>query len=108
LTAILSAALLSRAAMPALMATLPNARRSGLSHSTGPCPVPAAGLAAAIALAAALLLLGWSAIGVALVAATVAVAVGLLARAKIGGQTGDVLGATQQVTEIAVLFALIA
>ena len=30
----------------------------------------------------------------------------LIARAKIGGQTGDVLGAAQQIAEIAVLFSL--
>ena len=34
-------------------------------------------------------------------------ACGLIARAKIGGQTGDILGATQQVTEIAMLLALV-
>ncbi|MBS4010581.1 MAG: adenosylcobinamide-GDP ribazoletransferase, partial [Roseovarius sp.] len=34
-------------------------------------------------------------------------ALGLIARAKIGGQTGDILGATQQLAEIAVLFSLL-
>jgi adenosylcobinamide-GDP ribazoletransferase len=33
--------------------------------------------------------------------------VGLLASSKIGGQTGDVLGATQQLCELAVLIAVI-
>ena len=32
---------------------------------------------------------------------------GALARRKLGGQTGDILGATQQVAEIAVLLALL-
>jgi adenosylcobinamide-GDP ribazoletransferase len=31
---------------------------------------------------------------------------GLIARAKIAGQTGDILGATQQISEIAALTAL--
>ena len=45
----------------------------------------------------------------ALAAAAVAAAlVGLLARARLGGQTGDVLGAVQQAAEIAVLLAFIA
>ena len=30
-----------------------------------------------------------------------------LARAKIGGQTGDVLGTTQQISEIAILLVLL-
>jgi len=32
----------------------------------------------------------------------------LIARSKIGGQTGDVLGSTQQVTELAILIAVVA
>jgi adenosylcobinamide-GDP ribazoletransferase len=32
-----------------------------------------------------------------------ALAVGLVARAKIGGQTGDILGASQQISEVVVL-----
>jgi adenosylcobinamide-GDP ribazoletransferase len=31
-----------------------------------------------------------------------------IAHVKIGGQTGDILGATQQVVEITVLFSLLA
>jgi len=41
-------------------------------------------------------------------AGVVAVAVAALARKRIGGQTGDILGATQQVVEIAVLVSLLA
>ncbi|WP_415402405.1 adenosylcobinamide-GDP ribazoletransferase [Tateyamaria sp. SN3-11] len=43
-----------------------------------------------------------------LVAAGMALAVGALARAKIGGQTGDILGTVQITTEIAVLLTLVA
>ena len=32
---------------------------------------------------------------------------GLIARAKIGGQTGDILGATQQVNEIVLLIGAV-
>jgi adenosylcobinamide-GDP ribazoletransferase len=40
------------------------------------------------------------------VCALLTFAIGMLARAKIGGQTGDVLGATQQVVEIGALLTL--
>jgi adenosylcobinamide-GDP ribazoletransferase len=43
-----------------------------------------------------------------LVAVIATLVCGLIARAKIGGQTGDILGATQQITEIAVLVAIVA
>jgi cobalamin synthase len=35
------------------------------------------------------------------------VMMGLLAKRQIGGQTGDVLGTVQQVTEAAVLFSIV-
>jgi len=34
--------------------------------------------------------------------------VGLVAKAKIGGQTGDILGASQQLAEIAALAVIVA
>ena len=104
---ILAAATLSRAPLPALMATLPNARNTGLSHATGRPPARTAWLAIAIATGLAVLLLGFSGIGAIIWAGLAALSVALIARAKIGGQTGDILGACQQVTEITVLFALI-
>ncbi|MEQ8877286.1 MAG: adenosylcobinamide-GDP ribazoletransferase [Phycisphaerales bacterium] len=106
--ALIVAAALSRAAMPLLMARLPHARDHGLSHSVGPVPMRTAWLALAIAALAALLLTGWSGLPVILWALAAALAMGVLARSMIGGQTGDILGATQQVAEIAILFSLIA
>jgi adenosylcobinamide-GDP ribazoletransferase len=43
-----------------------------------------------------------------LCAGLAALALTRLARARIGGQTGDVIGACQQVAEIAALLALVA
>lgn len=106
--ALACAGALSRATMPALMAGLPNARGAGLSQSVGHVPPQTAGLAIAIAALAALLLTGCAALPALIWAALVGLALARLAKAKIGGQTGDVLGATQQVTEIAVLFSLVA
>ncbi len=106
--AILASAALSRATMPALMATLPHARSSGLSQGVGQVSHPTALLAIAIGAIATLLLTGSSLFGALFWAALVTFILAQIARAKIGGQTGDILGATQQITEIAILFSIIA
>ncbi|MDP2087269.1 MAG: adenosylcobinamide-GDP ribazoletransferase, partial [Gemmobacter sp.] len=61
-----------------------------------------AGLAVAVALVLAAPM-GWPALGLLPVLAAVWLALGLWARARIGGQTGDILGAGQQLAEAAVL-----
>ncbi|MGR3485635.1 MAG: adenosylcobinamide-GDP ribazoletransferase [Paracoccaceae bacterium] len=102
------AATASRACMAPVMAWLANARDDGLSRGTGRPSWTAAGIGGALALAGALLLAHEAVPGI-LVACGLSVAlVGWLAREKIGGQTGDVAGATQQVAEIGVLMALVA
>lgn len=106
--ALIVAASVSRGALPALMATLPHARQTGLSHSVGAAAPSAAWIAGGIAVLTALLLTGWSVIGVIFWTALLSVLVALVARRKIGGQTGDILGACQQITEIAVLWSLLA
>lgn len=104
--AFVAAAALSRAPLPLLMTVLSNARGSGLSHSVGrPAPwVPTLALALALALAG--VLTGPALLWPALAAALATVALALVARAKIGGQTGDILGAAQQVSETALLIGL--
>ncbi len=87
----------SRALMVAIMAWLPNARESGLSASAGqPPPWPALSLGLVFCLMA----FGWSGFwmftGMALAVALIA----LIAKARFGGQTGDILGASQQSAEI--------
>ena len=94
---------LSRVAMVILMAAIAPARNRGLSKSVGRPPTAAAWLAVGIAVATAFLC-GYPVL--ILVAGLGTLICGLIARAKIGGQTGDILGATQQVTEIAMLTAL--
>ncbi|MGB3554691.1 MAG: adenosylcobinamide-GDP ribazoletransferase [Jannaschia sp.] len=108
LAATIVAAMVSRAPMAVLLRWLPPARSDGLGRDAGRPPV--AGVAIGLALAGSALLLQGPAtllIAVALVGATT-LGLGLVARAKIGGQTGDVLGACQQLCEIAVLAALTA
>lgn len=105
--AILSGAVASRAMMPALMAALPNARASGLSHSTGRPSATTAAVGICIALLLSVLLLGWVGLWAVICGGLAAIAIAFLASKKIGGQTGDILGAAQQLSEIAVLFSLL-
>jgi adenosylcobinamide-GDP ribazoletransferase len=69
-----------------------------------------AGAAVALVAAAIFAAAATGIAGVAAIAASgaVAMAVTRLARAKIGGQTGDVLGAAQQLSYLAALLALAA
>jgi adenosylcobinamide-GDP ribazoletransferase len=104
--AVVGVAALSRATMPMMMAFMPHARANGLSRAVGKPPAHSAGLAALIGGVFACLCLGWSAIGAILIAALVTLIMARIAMAKIGGQTGDILGATQQIAEIGILFAI--
>ncbi len=101
--AALVAAVMSRAGMVWIMHRLPHARADGLSAQTGrPERMPAlvaVGLGAVAAIAAPEVSTLWLIFFVVLVM----LAAAFLARRKIGGQTGDVLGATQQVLEVTVL-----
>ncbi|ARE82619.1 Adenosylcobinamide-GDP ribazoletransferase [Roseovarius sp. EC-HK134] len=106
-SAILAAALLSRAMMPLVMCALPHARASGLSQAQGRAPRATATVGLALAVGLALVLVGAAGLNALVAAAVATCALGLIARAKIGGQTGDILGATQQLAEIAVLFSLL-
>ena len=103
--ALIAVAMISRLAPVVLLGLLPPARGDGMGRS-------ASGAAVAAIMIAALLCLPWLALPglpVALIAAgLVTLALARLARAKIGGQTGDVLGAGQQLAEIALLMGLAA
>ncbi|OAN76114.1 hypothetical protein A8B78_15250 [Jannaschia sp. EhC01] len=103
---LLAGAMISRAAMAGVMARLRFARDGGLAAHVGRPPAWAAGLAAGVAIVGAVLATGVLAgIVTTMVAAGATIAVALVARAKIGGQTGDVLGAAQVVAELAALTA---
>ncbi len=105
--ALIAAAMLSRAAMSMLMAWMPFARDNGLARHVGRPPIWSAALAVGLALVGGAIYAGLApAILAALAVAASSAAVGSLARAKIGGQTGDVLGAAQVIGEIAALLVL--
>jgi len=97
----------SRAAMVAAMAILPSAREDGLGATAGK---PTSGFFVAIGIAAglSLILLGVDATMIAaLVVFPVWFGLCKMAERQIGGQTGDVLGACQQVCELAFLIAMV-
>ncbi|WP_104664210.1 adenosylcobinamide-GDP ribazoletransferase [Ensifer adhaerens] len=110
--AILGAAALSRAAMVWHWSSLPPARSGGVAASAGEPQPAATRFALGSGLLAALLLFYLAQVPapglVFALAAFLATVKGFarLAMRKIGGQTGDTIGATQQLTEIAVLGAL--
>lgn len=103
--ALITAAAISRFWMGVLM-MMRNARDTGLSNSTGQPTVPVVLIAGAGAVVVAIGVGGLSLL-VILLPALVAAAAAVIARTKIGGQTGDVLGATQQLTYTATLIALL-
>ncbi|MEO0378965.1 MAG: adenosylcobinamide-GDP ribazoletransferase [Pseudomonadota bacterium] len=106
--ALIAALMISRAMMAPLMYALPHARDTGLAHSVGRPTVGSTVLALLIAALFALGLTGAPGLVALIIAGSVATGLAALARAKICGQTGDILGATQVCTEIAVLLTLTA
>jgi adenosylcobinamide-GDP ribazoletransferase len=90
-----------------MVIVLPPARKDGLAATIGPPTHATAAVAVLSALVIAFVALPLTLAPVAaLVAAACACAVGALAQRQIGGQTGDVLGATEQVAETAILLLL--
>jgi adenosylcobinamide-GDP ribazoletransferase len=96
----------ARATMPAFMFLVPPARSDGLSHEAGRPPESHVAVAAVLGI---IVLIGsfgfWFAIEVAILLAIVIALMARLSRKQIGGQTGDVVGALEQVSEIVILLA---
>lgn len=108
LAALIASAATSRTAAAGLMAWLPPARGDGLGATAGR-PTPD-GVFVGITIAALLiwLMLGFRVLVVGAVLGTGAAwLVGRLAKRRIGGQTGDVLGAAVLACEIAVLLSVV-
>lgn len=107
--ALIAAAALSRALLPLAMLALPQARADGLAAQAGrPHPARVAA-AVTIAILSALVLLPVVVAASASAAAALAGAmVALVAFRRLGGVTGDVLGAIQQLAEIAFLLSVVA
>ncbi|MEH6526318.1 MAG: adenosylcobinamide-GDP ribazoletransferase [Sneathiella sp.] len=106
---LVSAAAVSRALMTWGMYLMPSARTDGLGHGAGRPPILAPLSATGIAVLVAIISLGNLVGATALLAAIIGAAVmGFIAYRQIGGQTGDVLGAIQQVSELAFIVACVA
>jgi adenosylcobinamide-GDP ribazoletransferase len=94
----------ARATMPLFMRLVPPARQEGLSAEAGKPPQRAALIATLIGFIVLVLCLGFG--GGLLAAMLLAAAIAFLAwlcMSQIGGQTGDVLGAVEQVSEVLIL-----
>jgi len=102
--ALLAAHAAARATVPAFMRFVPPARAEGLSAGVGQPPPSSVAIALALGIACLIFCLG---VHAAVLGVTTVLVVGLLlawlARSQIGGQTGDVLGAMEQIGEAAVL-----
>lgn len=91
---------LSRFGMLVAVAAFPYARGAGVGATLHARAWPAPLLiAAATALAASVLLFGLGGLGIVAFAGVAALAIGLYARALAGGMTGDLYGATVEVSE---------
>ena len=104
---LIAAAMTSRAMIPVVMLLQPSAKAGGLAAAAGrPEPVRVMiGLFIAIAAAVALLPLP-TAVTALVIAAGVSLLVAAWLGRRLGGCTGDTLGAVQQTAEIAFLFAI--
>lgn len=104
---LLAAAVLGRGGLPLMMATMKPARDSGLGFGAG---IPTRGdavISALVGVLLAVLFVGPLGALVATVAAGLGIwLVGYNARHQLGGFSGDVLGAGEQVAELFVLLAL--
>lgn len=98
---------ISRAVMGLVWCLLPPARDDGLAAGSGKVPIASAIIGILFSAALAIVLLpGFTFAYVLGAAALLALGMALLAWRQIGGHTGDVLGATQQVTEVTVLLVI--
>jgi adenosylcobinamide-GDP ribazoletransferase len=108
-SALVAAHVAARAALPAFMHAVPPARADGLSAQAGRPSLAAAVVAGLIGIVTLALTLGLPAAAIGLAFATsAAFLVARLCLRQIGGQTGDVLGALEQVIEAVILLTAVA
>jgi len=109
LVVVVAAAVFSRAMLPAMMAIQPHARDDGLSVIAGR-PSAGGALLALIIGSGIVLDVFYPDFRVTLIAMGLAVAgvalLGIIAKRQINGQTGDVIGAAQQIAETLFLIAV--
>jgi adenosylcobinamide-GDP ribazoletransferase len=102
----LAATSLSRGVLPCIMRNAPQARRDGLSVDAGIPESQPATVALFVGLVVLIIAIGfWNSVLTVILGAIVLIAFLWMAKKQIGGQTGDVLGASQQITEAMILIA---
>lgn len=106
--AVIAIHMFSRASILIPMTFLPHARSGGLAAHVGKSNTQDCLIAFAISTGFAIVWFAGNAISMALIAGLSGFGAQILAQRKIGGQTGDVLGATQQVTALLLLIYLAA
>lgn len=107
--ALIAANVMGRATLPILMRSLPLARASGLAFDAGKPTAAATYQGLGVALLISAFACGPGAALVSLVVAIVAAfLVSEVARRQIGGYTGDVLGAAQEIAQLAVFINIVA
>jgi adenosylcobinamide-GDP ribazoletransferase len=108
-SALIAAHVSARAALPGFMHFVPPARLDGLSAQAGQPALRSAVVAVLLGVLVLAAALGLGAAIVGLVAATcTGLIMARLAMRQIGGQTGDVLGAVEQIIEIVILLTAVA
>lgn len=109
LLALMVSGLAGRAAMPGVVLLSAPARPEGLGALLGPLSPMRVGLGSVLALVLGLMLATPRITGLAALAGIVtAIAIARFGQSRLGGFTGDTLGAAEQITEIAVLLILAA
>lgn len=93
----------ARAVMPVVMYFVQPARSDGLSAGVGEPPLESVAAAAVLGVLILLICLGWPGLAALILLAIAAAFLIWLTLSQIGGQTGDVLGAVEQVSEILIL-----
>jgi adenosylcobinamide-GDP ribazoletransferase len=108
MAALIGAGATSRLAAVLIMAMLPPARKDGLSASVGSPTAGLAGIALLLTFTISWLVLSFGVALLLILSAIVsAVVIGRVALVRLGGQTGDVLGASTQICECLALFVLV-
>ena len=103
-TALVAAQVSARATLPGFMRFVPSARTDGLSAQVGQPPLWSVATAGAIGIVALTFSLGFAvAIAALVLLFCAALLMGWLSIKQIGGQTGDVLGALEQVGAVVIL-----
>ncbi len=105
--ALLLAGMLARSLLPLMMAHLPHARSDGLSHTVGKPTGGGVYFSFGMSALFSLVFMGAAGLIIVTIAAFTGLLCALLAKKKIGGQTGDVLGASAVIIEIITLAAYI-